>query len=153
MGANIIVSTLAIIAIGGDLNGATIGGILTIAGFSAKGKTTANIIPIMAGIAISGFLRGNGAVATPAAQLAILFGTTLAPMSGTYGPLAGLLAGFMHSSIVLFAGAGYVGVNLYNNGFCGGLTAIVLHSVFSRFLKERRYSEPSESMRVTENNG
>ncbi len=87
------------------------------------------------------------AVSTPAAQLALLFGTTLAPVSGTYGPLAGILAGFIHSSVVLYAGAGYSGVNLYNNGFAGGLVAIVMHSVLSEFFKPREYSEPSDSMK------
>ena len=147
MGVNIIVSTLVLLAVGGDLNGPTIGGILTIAGFSIKGKHVKNILPVMAGIILSGLLRGDGAVITPAAQLALLFGTTLAPVSGTYGPIAGIVAGFIHASVVLYAGAGYSGVNLYNNGFCGGLTAIVMHSVLSEFFKPREYSEPSESMK------
>lgn len=147
MGVNIIVSTLVVLAIGGDINGPTIGGILTIAGFSVKGKHVRNIIPIMLGIIISGLLRGDGAVVTPAAQLALLFGTTLAPISGTYGFFAGVIAGFIHSCVVLYAGAGYSGVNLYNNGFAGGLVAIVMHSVLSEFFKPNEYSEPSESMK------
>lgn len=147
MGVNIIVATVVILAIGGDINGPTIGGILTIAGFSVKGKHARNMLPIMLGIIISGLLRGDGAVVTPAAQLALLFGTTLAPISGTYGFLAGIIAGFVHSCVVLYAGAGYSGVNLYNNGFAGGLVAIVMHSVLSEFFKPNEYSEPSESMK------
>ena len=150
MGVNIIVSTLVLVAIGGDVNGPTIGGILTIAGFSVKGKHVKNILPVMAGVILSGVLRGDGAVVTPAAQLALLFGTTLAPVSGTYGPIAGVIAGFIHSCVVLYAGAGYSGVNLYNNGFAGGLTAIVMHSVLSEFFKPNEYSEPSESMKPKE---
>ncbi|MEA4971697.1 MAG: DUF1576 domain-containing protein [Candidatus Metalachnospira sp.] len=147
MGVNIIVATAVILAIGGDINGPTIGGILTIAGFSVKGKHVRNMIPVMLGIIISGVLRGDGAVVTPAAQLALLFGTTLAPVSGTYGFFAGVVAGFIHSCVVLYAGAGYSGVNLYNNGFAGGLVAIVMYSVLSEFFKPREYSEPSESMK------
>ena len=147
MGVNIIVSTAVLKLIGGDINGPTIGGILTIAGFSVKGKHVSNILPVMAGIILSGLLRGEGAVATPAAQLALLFGTTLAPVSGTYGPVAGVIAGFIHSCVVLYAGAGYSGVNLYNNGFAGGLVSIVMHPVLSEFFKPKEYSEPSESMR------
>ena len=150
MGVNIIVSTLVLVAVGGDVNGPTIGGILTIAGFSVKGKHVKNILPVMAGVILSGVLRGDGAVVTPAAQLALLFGTTLAPVSGTYGPIAGVIAGFIHSCVVLYAGAGYSGVNLYNNGFAGGLTAIVMHSVLSEFFKPNEYSEPSESMKPKE---
>lgn len=147
MGVNIIVSTTIIIIIGGDINGPTIGGILTIAGFSVKGKHVRNILPVMLGIILSGLLRGDGAVVTPNSQLALLFGTTLAPISGTYGCFAGIIAGFIHSCVVLYAGAGYSGVNLYNNGFAGGLVAIVLHSVLTEFFKPREYSEPSESMK------
>lgn len=147
MGVNIIVSTLVLVIIGGQLNGPTIGGILTIAGFSVKGKHVRNITPVMAGIILSGLLRGNDAVISPAAQLALLFGTTLAPISGSYGPIAGVLAGFIHSCVVLYAGAGYSGVNLYNNGFAGGLTAIVMHALLSEFFEPRVYSEPSESMK------
>ena len=67
MGVNIIVSTLVLVAIGGDVNGPTIGGILTIAGFSVKGKHVKNILPVMAGVILSGVLRGDGAVVTPGA--------------------------------------------------------------------------------------
>ena len=150
MGVNIIVSTIVLLAIGGDVNGPTIGGILTIAGFSVKGKHVKNILPVMAGVILSGVLRGDEAVSTPAAQLALLFGTTLAPVSGTYGPIAGVIAGFIHSCVVLYAGAGYSGVNLYNNGFAGGLTAIVMHSVLAEFFKPNEYSEPSDSMKPKE---
>lgn len=150
MGVNIIVSTIVLLAIGGDVNGPTIGGILTIAGFSVKGKHVKNILPVMAGVILSGVLRGDEAVSTPAAQLALLFGTTLAPVSGTYGPVAGVIAGFIHSCVVLYAGAGYSGVNLYNNGFAGGLTAIVMHSVLAEFFKPNEYSEPSDSMKPKE---
>ena len=61
-----------------------------------------------------------------------------------------MIAGFIHSCVVLYAGAGYSGVNLYNNGFAGGLTAIVMHSVLSEFFKPNEYSEPSESMKPKE---
>ena len=145
--SGLIISRVVILDMGGYVNGPTIGGILTIAGFSVKGKHARNMLPVMFGIILSGLMRGNGAVSTPAAQLALLFGTTLAPVSGTYGPLAGILAGFIHSSVVLYAGAGYSGVNLYNNGFAGGLVAIVMHSVLSEFFKPREYSEPSDSMK------
>ena len=145
-GVNIILATIVVLAIGGDINGPTIGGILTIAGFSVKGKHARNILPVMLGLILSGLMRGGGAVVTPAAQLALLFGTTLAPISGTYGFPAGIVAGFIHSCVVLYAGAGYSGVNLYNNGFAGGLVAIVMHSVLSEFFRPKEYSKPSDSM-------
>jgi len=55
--------------------------------------------------------------------LAALFATTLAPISGEFGPLAGLAAGIMHLALVMRTGPWHGGLNLYNNGFAGGLTA------------------------------
>ena len=59
--------------------------------------------------------------------MAGLFGTTLAPIAGHFGWLPGILAGFIHSALVLQTGGPVAGLNLYNNGFSGGLIAIVLY--------------------------
>ena len=48
-GVNGLLGTGYILAIGGDLNGPTVGAILTIMGFSAAGKHARNLLPIMAG--------------------------------------------------------------------------------------------------------
>jgi hypothetical protein len=63
--------------------------------------------------------------------LAALFATTLAPLSGQFGPLVGLLAGMVHLALVMRTGAWFVGLNLYNNGFAGGLTATLLIATIS----------------------
>jgi hypothetical protein len=55
--------------------------------------------------------------------LAALFATTLAPLSGQFGPLVGIIAGLVHLMLVMRTGAWHAGMNLYNNGFAGGLTA------------------------------
>lgn len=149
IGINGIIATTYIIVIGGDLNGPTIGGILTVMGFGAKGKHAKNIIPVMLGIAIGGFTK-QWTPNTPTAQLAALFGTTLAPVAGTYGFIAGLFAGFVHSSVTLHAGLGYSGVNLYNNGFAGGIVSIVMFPILSKYIKPNVYSDPSPSMMMSE---
>ena len=71
-------------------------------------------------------------------QLAMLFGTTLAPISGYFGWPFGLVAGFLHSSVVLHAGTPVEGINLYNNGFSGGLLAIVLYPIISEAIRHRK---------------
>lgn len=45
--------------------------------------------------------------------------------------------------MALYAGAGYSGLNLYNNGFAGGIVSIVLYAVLSGFLKPNTFCEPS----------
>ena len=74
----------------------------------------------------------------PALQLAGLFGTTLAPVAGHFGPVCGILAGFIHSALVLQTGGPVAGLNLYNNGFSGGLIAIVLYPTLTAIIRHRR---------------
>uniref|UniRef100_UPI000A82C2AA DUF1576 domain-containing protein n=1 Tax=Clostridium sp. NkU-1 TaxID=1095009 RepID=UPI000A82C2AA len=56
--------------------------------------------------------------------------TTLAPIAGEFGVIAGVIAGFLHSAAALNVGIVYGGMNLYNNGFAGGLIATFLVPVF-----------------------
>ena len=82
MGVNGLFATGFVLAVGGDLNGSTIGGIFTIVGFSSTGN---------------------------------------------------LVAGFLHSSVALNVGIVYSGMNLYNNGFAGGLVAAFMVPVILSF--------------------
>jgi len=137
MGVNGILGMLYILLVGGELNGPTIGGILTIMGFSAFGKHAFNILPIMVGIALGAYGMKH-TPDYPSLQLAGLFGTTLAPIAGHFGPLFGILAGFIHSALVLQTGGPVAGLNLYNNGFSGGLIAIVLYPTITAIVRHRR---------------
>ena len=130
IGINGLLATAFILVTGGDLNGPTIGGILSIMGFSAFGKHTRNIIPVMFGVVLGGICMKWG-INHSSVQLAMLFGTTLAPISGCYGWPFGVLAGFLHSAVVLHVGTPAEGINLYNNGFSGGLIAIVLYPILT----------------------
>lgn len=137
MGINGLIATGYILLTGGDLNGATIGAIFTIIGFSGYGKHAFNIIPIMVGVLL-GSLTNHVDPNSSALQLAGLFGTTLAPFAGVFGWPFGVLAGLIHSSVVLQAGLPLEGMNLYNNGFSGGLVAIVLYPILTSLVKRRR---------------
>jgi len=145
MGINGIVSTLLIISVGGDLNGPTIGGIFTIVGFSATGKHTRNILPIMIGVIIGGYTK-KWSITDPSAQLALLLSTTLAPIAGEFGVGAGILAGFLHSSAALNVGIVYGGMNLYNNGFAGGLIATFLVPVLKSIRDRKAHAKTHVSL-------
>lgn len=125
MGVNGFFATLFVAAVGGDLNGPTIGGIFTIVGFSATGKHFRNIAPIMIGVYLASLTK-LWSINEPSPMLALLFSATLAPIAGEFGIFAGLLAGFLHSSVALNVGIVYGGMNLYNNGFAGGIVAIFM---------------------------
>ena len=137
IGVNGLLGILYVLIVGGDLNGPTLGGIFTIMGFSAFGKHAFNIIPVMVGIALGAYGM-HYTPDYPSLQLAGLFGTTLAPIAGHFGWPFGILAGFIHSALVLQTGGPVAGLNLYNNGFSGGLIAIVLYPTITAIWKHRR---------------
>ena len=137
MGVDGLIATGYIVFTGGDLNGATIGAIFTIIGFSGYGKHAFNILPVMGGVLL-GSLANHVDPNSSSLQLAGLFGTTLAPFAGVFGWPFGVLAGLLHSSVVLQAGLPLEGMNLYNNGFSGGLVAIVLYPILTSLVKRRR---------------
>lgn len=137
IGINGLIGLMLIVWIGGDLNGPIAGGILTVMGFSAFGKHTRNILPVICGVLL-GSLVMHWSLTDSAVQLACLFCTTLAPISGYFGWPFGILAGFIHASVVLYTGSPVAGMNLYNNGFSGGLVAIVLYAVILSAVRHRK---------------
>jgi hypothetical protein len=137
MGVNGLIGIAVILLAGGDLNGPTVGGILTIIGFSAFGKHAANILPVMAGVGLGSVVM-HWSLADSAAQLALLFCTGLAPVAGYFGWIYGVLAGFLHSAVVLYTGGPTAGMNLYNNGFSAGLVAIVLYPTILAIARRRK---------------
>ena len=135
MGINGLFATAYVILIGGVLNGPIIGGIFTIVGFSAFGKHLSNMLPIFAGVALGGLTKLWN-INDPGMLLASLFGTTLAPIAGQFGWGYGILAGFLHSLVVQNVGSLHAGLNLYNNGFSGGIVAATLVPIIEAFKKE-----------------
>jgi hypothetical protein len=116
--------------VGGAFNGPTLGGVFTMVGFASFGKHVFNVPPVMAGVYLgSRLLVWEPAQAGP--LLAALFATTLAPISGQFGPLLGVVAGGVHLMLVMRTGAWHAGLNLYNNGFAGGLTATLFVSIIN----------------------
>ncbi len=136
-GINGLIGMAFVLLGGGELNGPTVGGVLTIMGFSAFGKHAGNIIPVMAGVFL-GSLVMHWSLSDPAVQLACLFCTGLAPVSGYFGWPFGVLAGFLHSSVVLYTGSPVAGMNLYNNGFSAGLVAMVLYPTIIAIVHDRK---------------
>lgn len=135
VGINGIIATSYVLLVNGDLNGPTIGGILTVAGFGGFGKHPKNILPIFLGVLI-GALTKIWYINDPAILLAALFGTALAPIAGEFGWKYGVIAAFIHSSVVLNVGVLHGGLNLYNNGFAAGIVAAILVPIIEAFRKD-----------------
>ncbi len=122
MGVMGTISAIFVLLLRGHFNGPVIGGILTVVGFAAFGKHPLNCVPVLAGVVLASLVK-VWEPTTTVVIIAGLFGTTLAPIAGQYGPLAGIAAGFFHLSIVMNVGVLHGGINLYNNGFAGGFVA------------------------------
>lgn len=137
MGINGLIATTYVLMVGGELNGPTMGGIFAVIGFGAFGKHYRNIIPVMIGVIIGSYVK-IWSINDPSILLAALFGTSLAPIAGEFGWGCGILAGFLHSSVVLHVGTLHAGLNLYNNGFSAGIVAAILVPLIEAFRKEIR---------------
>lgn len=132
-------STTYILLVGGELNGPTIGGVFTVVGFGAGGKHLKNVVPLLIGIFFVAHFSVHDTNST-AALLAALFGTTLAPLSGHFGPIAGLAAGGLHIALTTNITFLHAGMNLYNNGFSGGFVAALLLPILERVFMNRKNS-------------
>lgn len=137
MGIMGIITILFVVFMQGKFNGPIIGGIFSVSAFSAFGKHPKNAVPVLLGAALASILNIHQPSDT-SSLLAALFGTTLSPIAGEYGPFAGLVAGFMHMGMVFNIGAVYGGANLYNNGFSGGFIAAILVPLLEEI---RKYKE------------
>lgn len=109
-------------AFGMSMNGPIAGGLLSIIGFSGFGKHLRNTLPVALGVFLAAYFSGQDLTSLGFA-LPLLFGTSLAPISGYYGLLAGILAGFLQYNVAQSVVALHLGFNLYNNGFASGFVA------------------------------
>lgn len=121
---------------GGTINGPIFGGILTVMGFSVFGKHPKNVLPIMIGVLTASLVNKYDPSGTPAI-LTALFSTTIAPVAGEFGIIAGILAGFLHKAVATNVGFIHGGINLYNNGLAGGLVAAVLVPLLRNFFERK----------------
>ena len=113
---------------GQAFNGPVLAALFTVVGFSANGKTVFNTLPILIGVLLAS-LGSKGSIFTLA--VSGLFGTALAPISGVFGPIAGIIAGWLHLAVVQNVGLVHGGLNLYNNGFSAGIVAGFLLPIFN----------------------
>ncbi|MCL2223465.1 MAG: DUF1576 domain-containing protein [Defluviitaleaceae bacterium] len=129
MGILGIACLLFMLAVGGEYNGPVIGVIISVVGFGAFGKALFSSAPIIAGAmlaaVVSHFLTGMD-VTGSGVLVAAFFSTCLAPMAKRFGFGWGVAAGFLHLSFATNIAPFHGGLNLYNNGFAGGLTALIL---------------------------
>ena len=134
MGIIGLLCTTYILLIDGDLSGPVVGAILTAFGFAAFGVHVRNYLPVLAGVLLSTFFT-HMLPTTPGIQMGAVSAIGLAPVAGQFGIPAGIIAGMLHAAVTVCSSSLYGGLNLYNNGFSTGLTAIVLVPALESFIK------------------
>ena len=128
MGIMGFISLSYVIATGQLFNGPILAGLFTVVGFAANGKNIFNTVPILFGVLLAS-LGAKADIFTVA--ISGLFGTALAPISGVFGPIAGVVGGWLHLAVVQNVGLVHGGLNLYNNGFSAGIVAGFLLPIFN----------------------
>ncbi|MDA9470258.1 DUF1576 domain-containing protein [Enterococcus sp. 5H] len=123
------------------LNGPIVGAILSAVGFSAFGNHLLNSLPLLVSVYLTAQLSSVFEIDQTTVVLAGIFGTGLAPIAGYYGITFGLLAGFLHMSIVTNVSYLHGGLNLYNNGFSTGFVAAVMVPLLDNILQIRKVKQ------------
>jgi len=123
-----------ILLIGGDLSGPVQGAVFMAFGFAAFGAHIKNFPPVLLGVFLSTLITQYEAT-TPGIQIAALFAVGLSPIAGQFGPVLGIVAGFLHAAVVMCTSQFYGGLNLYNNGFAAGWVAIIMVPVIESMMQ------------------
>ncbi len=155
MGTVGIVALTYVLLVGGDLSGPVVGAMLTAVGFSAFGAHLRNYVPVLLGVFLSTFVT-RYEPSTPGIVLAAMFAVGVAPISGQFGPIAGIVAGFLHSAIVMCTASMYGGLNLYNNGFSAGWVAIIMIPALESFMKhfeDKKHRKKAKELQKKQENG
>jgi len=127
-------------AIRGEYNGVVLGALISTIGFGAFGKPIVSSVVLIAGAMLAAgasTLLTGVPINHRAFLVAVLFATCLAPIATRFGWKWGLVAGFMHLSLSINVAIFHGGMNLYNNGFAGGIAAMILVPIIKFFMEER----------------
>lgn len=118
-----------------ELNGAIFGTILAVSGFAGSGLHLKNTSFVMLGAILMCLVTKTNITST-SIIIGILFSAGVAPIAGSYGIVAGIIAGMLHIAILPLCRSFQGGYDLYNNGFCAGFVACILIAIIEAFKKE-----------------
>lgn len=131
--------------------GATMGAIMCMFAFVAQGAQPRTVFPIMIGYFLASLIPFGAfalgiveaqawTLTTQAMLVGLCFASGLAPVTGKFGFIPGVIAGAIHALLVMNVPALHGGFCLYNGGFTCGIVAFVLVPVLESFIgtKEER---------------
>ena len=144
MGLLALICVLFMFVVNGEYSGPVLGGLVSVVGFAAFGKSIRSSLVLMSGAmlaAVFSQLTTGVPFNHRGFLLAALFSTCLAPIATHFGWKWGLVAGFMHLSLATNVAMFHGGMNLYNNGFAGGLAAMILIPIIQFFKAQQAQKE------------
>lgn len=111
---------------------------------AAIGATPRTVFPILLGYGVATLLPLGGyflgftetvsrSLTAQGMLVGLCFASGLAPITGRWGVLSGILAGFVHALLVLNVPLLHGGFCFYNGGFTAGITAFLLVPVLECF--------------------
>ncbi|MBR2809393.1 MAG: DUF1576 domain-containing protein [Erysipelotrichaceae bacterium] len=136
MGICGIMAVMYVFIILGDFAGPVLAAIFSIAGFGACGKNYLSICFPIIGIVILSFVS-NWNLTDPGVLLATLFSTCIAPITIRAGWIWGIIGGMIHVSIAINIAFASGWLNLYNNGFTGGLVCLIVIPLLNLFRRRQ----------------
>ena len=122
--------------VGAPMTGPTFGAIWNMLAFCAAGSTCLNVLPIMIGYVIAAQF-GASAINAQAICVGLCFASGLAPVSGRYGVIAGIIGALIHYGLVTRVPAIHGGFTVYYGGFTAGLVCFVLIPVLESYFKTK----------------
>ena len=122
--------------VGAKFTGPTFGAIWNMLAFAAAGSTCLNVLPIMIGYVIAAQF-GASAINAQAILVGLCFASGLAPISGRYGFIAGIVSAMIHYGLVTSVPAIHGGFTVYNGGFTAGLVCFVMVPVLESYFKTK----------------
>ena len=126
--------------VGATFTGPTFGAIWCMLAFCAAGAMPLSVLPIMVGYFIASRF-GVFPINAQAIVVGLCFASGLAPITGKYGFIAGVIGGILHYCLVTSVPAIHGGFNLYNGGFTAGIVCFIYVPILEHYFKtieERR---------------
>ncbi len=131
------------------MNGVIFGSILSILGFAGYGLHLRNVLPVWIGAGLMLFFKcliDNNYVLSISNIMCFVFASGLAPLSGRYGIIFGIIAGILHILITPLTIGFQGGFDLYNNGFSAGFVAAIVYVLAEKiFNRGERYGRKSKN--------
>lgn len=120
--------------IGSSMTGPTAGAIICFLAGTATGGHLWNMLPIMLGYVLAAGCW-SFEITTQAIIVGLCYTVAMVPVSGRFGSLMGVVAGFLHATIVMTVATFHGGFLLYNGGFTCAVVVIMLLPVLELFFE------------------